>query len=228
MTLLRFRITDPASPSRTTNTLVGSLAYNGHDTSSRTDRNAALKHYTSKLSNYEDLDTLDTFGFRGEALSSLCALSNVHITTAREDEAPKGRRLDFEVSGKLKGTSVVAAQRGTTVFVETIFRNIPVRRQELDRNIKREYGKVLALLQAYACISTNVRLSVSNTMGKKKMSVFSTKGNKTTRDNIANVYSAKALATLMPLDLEFEMQSSSSIHMHGDDRCVSGWAHINA
>lgn len=187
-------------------------------TSGYTDGIAALKHYTSKLKSYEDLETLDTFGFRGEALSSLCALSNVHVTTARENEAPKGTRLDFELSGKLKGTSVVAAQRGTTVFVETIFKNIPVRRQELGRNIKREYGKVLALLQAYACISTGVRFSVSNTMAKKKMNVFSTKGNKSTRENIANVYSAKALASLVPLDLEFEMHATSSLRGSENDQ----------
>ena len=178
----------------------------------------ALKHYTSKLSSYNDLDTLNTFGFRGEALSSLCALSNVYITTAREEEAPKGSRLDFETSGKLKGISVIAAQRGTTVFVETIFKNIPVRRQELERNIKREYGKVLNLLQAYACISTDVRLSVSNTMGKKKINAFSTKGNKTTRENIANVYSAKALASLVPLDLDFEMQTAPSLNRSKNDQ----------
>lgn len=122
----------------------------------------ALKHYTSKLSTYDDLTSLTTFGFRGEALSSLCALSKFHIVTARADSAPKGTRLDFEVSGKLKGTSVVASQKGTTVVVENLFYNLPVRRKELEKNIKREYGKVLGILHAYACISTGVRFAVSN------------------------------------------------------------------
>ena len=180
----------------------------------------ALKHYTSKLSTYEDLTSLKTFGFRGEALSSLCALSNVHIVTAREDEVPKGTRLDFERSGKLKGTQVVASQRGTTVSIEAIFNNLPVRRQELEKNVKREYGKVIALLQAYACISVNVKLSVSNIMAKgKKAIVFATKSNQTTRENIANIFGAKTLSALIPLDLEFELHSSTGAPtLQEDDR----------
>lgn len=131
--------------------------------------------------------------------------------TAQDHEAPKGARLDFEASGKLKSTQVIACQRGTTVVVEAIFKNLPVRRQELEKNIKREYGKVLSLLQAYACISTNVRISVSNVMAKgKKAMVFATKANKTTRENIANVFGAKTLAALIELDLEFAMQPSVS------------------
>lgn len=122
----------------------------------------ALKHYTSKLSSYDDLSSLGTFGFRGEALSSLCALSRFHITTARADEAPKGKRLDFEVSGKLKGTSIAASQKGTTVAVEELFYNLPVRRRELQKNVKREYRKVLEILHAYACISEGVKLSVTH------------------------------------------------------------------
>lgn len=169
----------------------------------------ALKHYTSKLSSYDDLTSLKTFGFRGEALSSLCALSNFHILTARVDEAPKGTRLDFEVSGKLKNTQVVASQKGTTVVVENLFMNLPVRRRELEKNIKREYGKVLGVLQAYACISTTARISVSNMMVKgKKVVVFATKSNPTTRENIANVYGAKTLPGLVAMNLSFEMQSS--------------------
>ena len=126
----------------------------------------ALKHHTSKLRSYDDLENLDTFGFRGEALASLCALSQLYIITAREADLPRGTRLEFEVSGQLKGTSTVAAQRGTKVVVEKIFHNLPVRKKELEKNIKREYGKVLTLLQAYACISTGVRITVSNQMPK--------------------------------------------------------------
>ena len=167
----------------------------------------ALKHYTSKLSSYDDLTSLTTFGFRGEALSSLCALSSFHVITARADEVPKGTMLDFEISGRLKGTQVVASQRGTTVVVEKLFMNLPVRRRELEKNVKREYGKVVGLLQAYACISTNTKFVVSNMMAKgKKAIVFATKGNPTTRENIANVYGAKALSGLVALDLSFEMK----------------------
>ncbi|KAH8155333.1 uncharacterized protein LAJ45_00343 [Morchella importuna] len=106
-------------------------------------KNYALKHWTSKLTSYDDLDSVKTFGFRGEALSSLCALADLQITTATSEEAPKGTRLEFETSGKLKSRSVAAAQRGTTVLVENIFKTLPVRRSELERNIKREYTKVL-------------------------------------------------------------------------------------
>ena len=127
---------------------------------------SALKHHTSKLRSYDDLENLDTFGFRGEALASLCALSQLYVITAREVDRPRGTRLDFEVSGRLKNTSTVATPRGTKVVVEKIFHNLPVRKKELEKNIKREYSKVLTLLQAYACISTGVRFTVSNQMPK--------------------------------------------------------------
>lgn len=167
----------------------------------------ALKHHTSKLSNYDDLGGLQTFGFRGEALSSLCALSDFSIITARDVDGPKGTKLGFEVSGRIAGKSVVASQKGTTVTVENIFKNLPVRRKELEKNIRREYGKVLGLLHAYACISTGIRFSVSNQAPKgKKVVVFSTKANSTTRENITNVYGAKALLALLPLDLKLELQ----------------------
>lgn len=184
---------------------------------------SALKHYTSKLSTYDDLSSLQTFGFRGEALSSLCALSTFHIVTARAEEAPKGTRLDFETSGELKATSVVASQKGTTVAVEGLFANLPVRRRELEKNIKREYGKVLGVLQAYACISTSVKFSVSSIISKgKKVLVFATKSNPTTRENIANVFGAKTLAVLVQMDIRFNMESShGGLKAQGDEEWVN-------
>lgn len=171
----------------------------------------ALKHYTSKLATYDDLSTLTTFGFRGEALSSLCALADFSIITAQEGQAPKATKLDFETSGKLKKTSVVAGQKGTTATVGALFSRLPVRRKELEKNIKREYGKVLNLLHAYACISTGVRFNVRNTVGKaKNVIVFSTKANTTTKENIANVYGAKMLSSLIPLELELEFEPSAA------------------
>ena len=175
-----------------------------------------MKHYTSKLASYDDLTSLQTFGFRGEALSSLCALSDFHILTARAEDAPKGTRLDFEISGKLKSANVAASPTGTTVVVANLFQHLPVRRRELDKNIKREYGKVLTLLQAYACIGTNVKVTVSNVAAKgKKAVVFATKSNPSTKENIANVFGAKILPALINMDLSFEMQRSSEYQSDG-------------
>ncbi|KAI9645633.1 ATP-binding mismatch repair protein [Ciborinia camelliae] len=170
----------------------------------------ALKHHTSKLSTYNDLTTLQTFGFRGEALSSLCALSNFSVITCMPENAPKGTKLEFEISGKLKGTSVVAAQKGTTVIVENLFNNLPVRRRELEKNIKREWSKVTGVLGQYACIQTGIKFTVSQQAAKgKKTTVFSTKGNPTTRENIVNVFGAKTLTQLIPLDLRLELEPTS-------------------
>ncbi|KAI9671683.1 MAG: hypothetical protein M1831_003211 [Alyxoria varia] len=168
-----------------------------------------LKHYTSKLSAYEDLTSVDTFGFRGEALSSLCALSKLHIITAKDGDAPRGSRLDFESSGKLQSTGVAPCQRGTTIVAENLFHTLPVRRRGLEKNIKREYARVVGVLNAYACVSTGVKFSVSNQPAKgKKISVFSTKSNLSVKDNIANVYGAKTVTALVPLELKLELQST--------------------
>ncbi|KAF3401137.1 DNA mismatch repair protein pms1 [Talaromyces pinophilus] len=171
----------------------------------------ALKHYTSKLASYDDLTSLTTFGFRGEALSSLCAVSNFHIITAQAQQAPKANKLEFEHSGRLKGTQIVAGQKGTTVSISNLFSRLPVRRKELEKNIKRELGKVVNLLNEYACISTGVRFSVKNTDSKKRQLVLlTTKANASIRENIANVYGAKTLLTLIPLELELEFEPSAT------------------
>ena len=138
-------------------------------------------------------------------------MADFHIVTAQEKQVPRANRLDFEQSGKLGKTQIVAGQKGTTASVEGIFKRLPVRRRELEKNIKREYGKVLNLLHAYACISTGVRFSVRNTVGKtRNVVVFSTNGNKTTKENIANVYGAKTLSALISLDLELEFEPAAA------------------
>lgn len=166
----------------------------------------ALKHHTSKLSSYDDIASLRTFGFRGEALASLCALSTLTVTTCLADDVPRGSQLSFESSGRLSSSNLIAAQKGTTVSVEKLFHNLPVRRRELDRNIKREWPKVVALLHQYACVQTNVKFSVTQQPTKgKRVLLFSTKGNLTTRENITNIFGAKTMAALVSLDLKLEL-----------------------
>ncbi|KKY31976.1 putative dna mismatch repair protein pms1 [Diaporthe ampelina] len=185
---------------------------NGTGISPENHESLALKHYTSKLSTYSDLSTLETFGFRGEALSSLCALSKFTVVTCLQTDAPKGSKLEFETSGKLKSTSMVAAQKGTTVSVGNLFKNLPVRRRELERNIKREWGKVISLLNQYACIQTGVKFTVSQQPNKgNRIVLFSTKGNKSTRENIVNVFGAKTMAGLVVLDLKLDLEHTSGL-----------------
>lgn len=105
----------------------------------------ALKHHTSKLSEFHDLQSLTTFGFRGEALSSLCALGNLTVETRTVNEAV-ATHLTFDHSGVLVGERKTARQVGTTVTVKKLFSNLPVRSKEFSRNIRKEYGKLVSLL----------------------------------------------------------------------------------
>ncbi|CAG8461042.1 13489_t:CDS:10 [Cetraspora pellucida] len=166
----------------------------------------ALKHSTSKLSSFEDLMDLNSFGFRGEALSSLCALSKVVILTCTQEEAPTGFKLEFDSLGKLIKKTPIARERGTTVILQDLFEPIPVRHQEFKKNIKREFGKTLTLLQAYAIICINLKITCSNQLNRSARTVvLSTNGNCSIRDNIANLFGAKTLTQIVPFDFNIQV-----------------------
>jgi DNA mismatch repair protein PMS2 len=94
---------------------------------------------------------------------------------------------------------------------------MPVRRKELERNIKREWNKVISLLNQYACIQTGLKFTVSQQPNKgKRIVLFATKGNLTTRDNIINIFGAKTLTALLVLDLTLEFEPSNAILRAGN------------
>ncbi|KAI9060339.1 DNA mismatch repair protein MutL [Trametes sanguinea] len=179
----------------------------------------ALKHHTSKLSSFTDLEAVTTFGFRGEALSSLCALAeSVTVTTATEAEAPVGTVIEFERTGKVKSRKGKAArQRGTTVTVSGLFKPLPVRRKEFERNAKREFGKALSLLHAYALVpcaqeSKGTRLTVTNQVpGGSKTVQLRTDGVPSIRASVSAIWGPKALETLVDLDLAFNVEVEASV-----------------
>lgn len=105
-----------------------------------------LKYHTSKISEFADLQSLSSFGFRGEALSSLCALADVSIVTRTKDEAI-ATRLVYDHSGVIVSQEKLARAIGTTVSVSKLFATLPVRHKEFNRNIRREYGRLLTILQ---------------------------------------------------------------------------------
>ncbi|MEQ2180735.1 ATP-binding mismatch repair protein [Goodea atripinnis] len=117
----------------------------------------AVRHFTSKICSHEDLGHLETYGFRGEALGSICAVAEVAVTTkTEEDDISTQYTLDF--------TGNIVSQRpshlGTSVNVMKLFKNLPVRRQYYSstKKCKEELKKVQDLLMAYAIIKPELRL----------------------------------------------------------------------
>lgn len=123
---------------------------------------AALKHHTSKLTTFDDLDSVATLGFRGEALSSLCGTALLSVVTATAETAPMGTSLTFEPSGVCVVGGKMARPKGTTVIVKELFKTLPVRRKELIKHAKREFGKAVDLVQSYALVKTGCRFEVKN------------------------------------------------------------------
>uniref|UniRef100_A0A493TXN2 PMS1 homolog 2, mismatch repair system component n=1 Tax=Anas platyrhynchos platyrhynchos TaxID=8840 RepID=A0A493TXN2_ANAPP len=157
-----------------------------------------LKHYTSKIQDFSDLVHVETFGFRGEALSSLCALSDVTIFTCHKS-AKVGTRLVFDHNGKITQKTPYPRQQGTTVNIQQLFYTLPVRHKEFQRNIKKEYAKMVQILQAYCIISKGVRINCTNQVGQgKKSSVVSTTGSPSLKENIGAVFGQKQLQSLIP------------------------------
>lgn len=175
------------------------------------------KHYTSKLRTFESLAMVTTFGFRGEALSSLCALAHVQVVTATQADAPLATKLELDVDGEIKSKSVSSGKKGTAITVTDIFHSLPVRRKDLQKNAKREFTKAIGLLQSYAIICIGVRITVSNVLPKGKKSVlFASHANKTLKDNIANIYGLASIEPLMLLDFSFDMTHPRSIFAKSD------------
>ncbi|XP_074278976.1 DNA mismatch repair protein PMS1 [Silene latifolia] len=161
----------------------------------------ALKHHTSKLAEFLDLQSLVTFGFRGEALSSLCALGDLTVETRTRDEAV-ATHLTFDHSGVLVAEKKTARKVGTTVTVKKLFSNLPVRNKEFRRNIRKEYGKLISLLNAYALIAKGVRLVCTNMSGKNARSiVLKTQGSGSFKDNIITLFGMSTFTCLEPLSM---------------------------
>ncbi|RUS82088.1 hypothetical protein EGW08_010165, partial [Elysia chlorotica] len=164
---------------------------NGFGVEEKNFEGLTLKHHTSKLEDFEDLMNVSTFGFRGEALSSLCALSNMTIVT-RHKSYSVATRLEFDQDGKITSKKSAPRQIGTTVQVQNIFHTLPVRHKEFQKNIKREFAKLIQVLNAYCIVNTGVRISCSNVTAKgSRSTIVSTNGNVSMKDNIANVFNPK-------------------------------------
>lgn len=112
------------------------VADNGHGMSKENLEKAFLPHATSKISTVLDLEKIGTLGFRGEALSSICAVSKV-VAISKEKNLEYGNRLQIE-GGVVQEISEFASVDGTTIIVEDLFFNIPARKKFLSKPKKEE------------------------------------------------------------------------------------------
>ncbi|WDV47830.1 DNA mismatch repair endonuclease MutL [Clostridiaceae bacterium M8S5] len=90
---------------------------------------AFLRHTTSKIVNSDDLYSINTLGFRGEALSSITAVSNVEVIT-KTANVDYGIQVDVS-GGKITNKTDVGCPKGTTIIVKNLFFNVPVRKKFL-------------------------------------------------------------------------------------------------
>src|SRR6266436_3972031 len=105
------------------------------------------RHATSKLRTTDDLLSISTLGFRGEALPSIAAVSRLLLETRAEEEA-EGTRVEF-AGGKLVGVKPAGLPAGTTVSVADLFYCVPARRKFL-KSDTTELGHIASLVTHYA------------------------------------------------------------------------------
>ncbi|XP_003962250.2 PMS1 protein homolog 1 [Takifugu rubripes] len=134
---------------------------NGHGIKAADTPVMAVRHFTSKICTHDDLEHLETYGFRGEALGSVCAVAEVTvITKTEEDDVSTQYTLNF--TGGIVSKKPSHLGQGTTVNVLKLFKNLPVRRQYYSstKKCKEELKKVQDLLLAYAIIKPELRLTL--------------------------------------------------------------------
>ncbi len=158
---------------------------------------ALKRHATSKIREKEDLASIMTLGFRGEALAAISSVSKVTIITKTE-EAEEGTMLVSE-GGEILDISSVGASTGTTVVVEDLFFNVPARRKFLKKDAT-EAMNVAALLERVALSRPDVSIQLL-VDGEER---FKTPGGGNLKNAISAVHGRDFSAKLLSVDAKAE------------------------
>ncbi|GFY24499.1 DNA mismatch repair protein Mlh1 [Trichonephila clavipes] len=152
---------------------------------------------TSKLEKFEDLSSISTYGFRGEALASISHVAHVTITTKTEDS-----KCAFKVKycdGKpLHSPKPCAGNKGTQILVEDLFYNMSVRKNAL-RNASEEYAKIAEVVGRYAIHNSGKSFSLKK---HGEGNDIHTLMNATIQENIRNIFGTNVARELLELELE--------------------------
>ncbi len=154
-------------------------------------KRAFFRHATSKLTTIDDLLSLHTLGFRGEALSSIAAVSRVEMITKTE-EALSGIRYQIE-GGREVFFEEVGAPKGSTVIVRDLFYNTPARAKFL-RKPQTEGAHIAELMEHLALAHPEISFRFVNNHADR----FHTAGNGDLKENIYRIYGRDIAASVIP------------------------------
>lgn len=156
---------------------------------------AFLRHATSKITSIEDLLTVRSLGFRGEALSSIAAVGQVELITKTGD-AMTGLR--YEIHGGIEqNVEEIGCPEGTTFIVRNLFYNTPARRKFL-KTAMTEGNYVSELVEQIAMSHPDISFKFVNN-GQNKLS---TSGNGSLKDILYHIYGRDIAANLLPIEAE--------------------------
>ncbi len=158
-------------------------------------KTAFLRHATSKIRNAEDLLSISSLGFRGEALSSIAAVSQVELITKTSPDFT-GSRYRIEGGAEI-GMEEIGAPDGTTFLVRNLFYNVPARKKFLKSN-QTEAGYISDLMERMALSRPDISFKFINNNQTK----LQTSGNTNLKDIIYHVYGRDITANLIPVDRE--------------------------
>lgn len=158
-------------------------------------RKAFLRHSTSKIRQADDLLHISSLGFRGEALSSISAVSKVEVITKLKDDLT-GTRIVLE-GGVEKEFEEIGAPDGTTFIMRNLFFNTPARRKFL-RQPATEGGYIADLMEHLALSRPDI--SFKFVLGSQTR--FHTSGNGDLREVIYRIYGREIAASLVPIQTE--------------------------
>ena len=151
---------------------------------------ALRRHATSKLSNVEDLENISTLGFRGEALPTIAAVSNLTLQT-RTADSELGIKIKV-AGGKIADTDEIGCKFGTTILVENLFFNVPARLKFM-KSTQTEAGKIHDFIVKLALSRPDIAFKFIN--GNRAS--LTTPGNGKLIDTLTAVYGVDVANSLL-------------------------------
>lgn len=155
------------------------------------------RHATSKIRKAEDLDTVKSMGFRGEALASIAAIAKVELVS-KTKESDIGYKIVVE-GGKIVDSHEEGTSKGTSITVKDLFYNTPVRYKFLRKDFT-ELGYIEDAVTRIALANPDVAIKLINT-GK---TIIQTNGSGKIEDTIYAIYGKEIVENILPVDYTYE------------------------